>query len=335
MKESRFKTLVFASPILIIFLILVVIKTCTPPPIESRDIVLQREWTANAEYAGDIWASKIAKDAGINLVVKEGSELLDPVHLVRSRDVHFGVASADRILQENEGGAELVIIASATYKTPVVFLSKKGKGIIKPQDFVGKKVGIQAGTNTELVLHGLLNSTNIDEGQIRIVESGWGIQTFLTDDIDVLGAFDYDETIQLDMQGVEYNKILPEDYGVKYVGTVYFTSKDLVREDPVFVQIFLNYLTLGWKKALSETNESIDMLSAFNSDVNHEKERESLKKGAEYFKGENDMLLYSSKDRWSAMTDSLIAIGRIEEFDYEKNIDYSFLEIALSNMKEQ
>ena len=58
-----------------------------------------------------ICASKIALEKGFRLVVKEGSELFDPIRLVRSGDVDFGVASADRILQENEGGAQLVIIA--------------------------------------------------------------------------------------------------------------------------------------------------------------------------------------------------------------------------------
>lgn len=124
----------------------------------DKNIVLQREWTANAEYAGDIWASKIAPECGIALSVKEGSELLDPVRLVRSGGAHFGVTSADRILQENEGGGQLRIIASATCKTPVVFLSKKDSGIQSPQDFVGKTVGIQAGTNTELVFEARIRS---------------------------------------------------------------------------------------------------------------------------------------------------------------------------------
>lgn len=301
----------------------------------GRKIVLQREWMANAEYAGDLWAAKIGKENGFPLLVKEGSELLDPVRLVRAGNADFGVASADRVLQENEGGAQLAIIASATFKTPVVFLSKKSSGIRIPEDFVGKKVGIQAGTNTELVFKAIVDATNLDEDQIRVVESGWGIQTFVNDDIDVLGAFAYDETIQLDMKNIEYNIILPEDYGVNYVGTVYFTRKEIVTENPQLVQDFLDYLTLGWQKSMENPEDAIKMLVLYNSGIDGRKEKQSLISGIEYFKGEDGLLLYSSRKRWNLMAESLERLGRLKSFNYEDNIDYSFLEIALSKLKDK
>ncbi len=297
-------------------------------------LVLQREWTANAEYAGDIWASKLAREKGFHLVVHEGSELLDPVRLVRSGDVQFGVASADRILQENEGGARLVIIASATFKTPVVFLSKKGSGIKTPQDFINKIVGIQAGTNTELVFKALVSATNIiEEERIRVVESGWGIQTFVNGDIDVLGAFDYDEPVQLEFRGIEYNVISPEDYGVDYVGTVYFTREDFIDNNPRVVQDVLNCLVLGWHRALQNPEKALNLLVEYSSEINADKEKRSLMRGKEYFQGENQWPLYSSDDRWESMSRSLMSLGRLRTFDYRNNIDYSYLQIALAELK--
>jgi len=300
---------------------------------QSKQVILQREWTANAEYAGDVWASKIAREEGFRLVVKEGSELLDPVRLVRSGEAHFGVASADRVLQENEGGASLVIIASATCRTPVVFLSRKQSGIRSPQDFTGKKVGIQAGTNTELVFEATIRANGIDRRGIKVVESGWGIQTFLNGDIDVLGAFDYDETVQLEKRGIEYNVIRPDDYGVGYVGTVYFTRRTLLNEDPKLLQRFLKWLTLGWQRALKNPDDALKLLVAYNAQIDGSKERESLVRGAKYFCGENGRLLYSSPERWRSMTKSLTDLGRLKSFNYDGNIDYSFLEMALAQLE--
>jgi ABC-type nitrate/sulfonate/bicarbonate transport system substrate-binding protein len=297
---------------------------------KKDSIILQREWFANSEFVGDIWASKIASEKGLTLQVKEGSELLDPVRLVRSGDVHFGVASADRVLQENEGGAQLMIIASATYKTPVVFLSKTKSQIFKPVDFIDKKVGIQAGTNTELVLDAIIHNENLDKEKIRIVESGWGIQTLRNDDIDVLGAFDYDERIQLEMHKVKYNKIDPEESDVKYVGTVYFTRKSLIEEEPDVVQDFISYLVAGWENAIDNPDEAISFLVEYNSNIDREKEKLSLSQGIKYFQGENNHLLFSSKERWMAMAESLIELGKLNKFIFEENIDYTFLEIALS-----
>jgi len=328
------KLVVGAVLAFLIVLSSILVIRCIIAPTSSKEVILQREWTANAEYAGDVWASKIGQENGFHLLVKEGSELLDPVRVVRAGSAHFGVASADRILQENEGGAGLVVIASATFKTPVVFLSRKESGIRTPKDFVGKRVGIQAGTNTELVFKAIINATDINQDQIRVVESGWGIQTFLNKDIDVLGAFDYDETIQLDMQNIEYNIIMPEDYGVNYVGTVYFTRKNLITENPKLIQDFLDYLVLGWQKTIKNPEEAMKILTAYKSEINVPKEKKSLIRGIKYFQGENNFLLYSSKERWNSMAESLVKLGRLKSFNYQSNIDYSFLEIALAKLKD-
>lgn len=297
---------------------------------EDNKIVLQREWTANAEYTGDIWASKISKDYGIELEVREGSEALDPVKQVRVGDVHFGVASSDRVLQENESGAELVILASATYKSPVVFLSRKDSGILEPKDFKDKTIGIQAGTNTELIFYALISKVGLTEKDMRIVESGWGIQTFVTGDIDVLAAFDYDETIQLDKKNIYYETIFPEEYGVKYVGTVYFTRKTLIQNKPELVQSFMNCLVKGWKNAINEPYKALDFLFEYANTLDKDKERKSFLKGIKYFKGEKEKLLFSSMERWNNMMKNLINQERLDKkFSIEKNLDYSFLENAL------
>lgn len=296
----------------------------------SEKIILQREWTANAEYAGDIWATRVASGHGIQLEVREGSELADPVKMVRSGQAQFGVASADRVLRENEGGAGLVVIAAATYRSPVVFLTQQELAITSPSGFRGHTIGLQAGTNTELVFKALANAQKIPLQEMKIVESGWGTTTFETGTVDVLGAFAYDEPVSLRLKGKKFNQIEPEKYGVRYVGTVYFTRKALASDKPAVVQDFMNALVEGWQKALARPSEAIDMLAnKFESVRNgRAKELESLEKGRPYFEGENNRVLYASKERWADMTSSLIALGELKTFDFNANIDYRFLDRA-------
>ena len=111
--------------------------SCKPAPTET--LVLQREWIANAEFAGDVWAQDISRQGGPLISVREGSELLDPIKAVRSGVAQFGVASSDRVLRENEGGADLVILAVATYKSPVVFLSHPRDMVKSPSDFRSRR----------------------------------------------------------------------------------------------------------------------------------------------------------------------------------------------------
>jgi NitT/TauT family transport system substrate-binding protein len=306
---------------------LCVLSGCTPKP---QSAILQREWTANAEFAGDVWASEVSQSHGIRLQVREGSELIDPVKTVRSGDAQFGVASADRILRENEGGADLVILACATYKSPVVFLTHPAQKIKSPSDFRGHTIGIQAGTNTELVFKSLLRSRGLAPTEMKVVESGWGTTNFETGAIDVLAAFDYDEPVQLKLKSVPFEELWPEKDGVHFVGTVYFTRRALLTQDPRLVQGFMDSLVDGWEKALRQPSDAIAKLAVRFKDINKEKETTSLEKGREYFAGENGRLLYASQERWKQMAASLISLQVIKSFDFNANVDYRFLESALN-----
>jgi NitT/TauT family transport system substrate-binding protein len=291
---------------------------------------LQREWTANAEFAGDVWASEIAQEHGLNLEVREGSQLIDPVKMVRSGQAQFGVASSDRVLRENEGGADLVILAASTYRSPVVFLTHPAQNVKKPGDFRGRTVGIQPGTNTELVFGSLLQSERLSPSEMKVVDSGWGTTNFETGAIDVLAAFDYDEPVQLKLKGVAFGVIRPEEYGVRYVGTVYFTSRTLVTKSPQLVQGFMDSLVEGWRRALEQPSAAIAKLKGRFKDIDARKETESLEKGREYFAGEKGRLLYSSPERWREMAASLEALHVLRSFDFDANVDYRFLESALN-----
>jgi hypothetical protein len=74
------------------------------------------------------------------------------------------------------------------------------------------------------------------------------------------------------------------------------------------------------------------LLHEYNPEINISKEKLSLAKGLEYFQGEENQLLYSSRFRWNSMSNSLIELKRLSSFSYEKNIDYSFLEVALAKL---
>jgi NitT/TauT family transport system substrate-binding protein len=250
--------------------------------------------------------------------------------MVRSGKAHFGVASSDRILRENEGGADLVILACSTYKSPVVFLTHPGQKIDSPSAFRGHTVGIQAGTNTELVFKSLLRSQGLAQSEMKVVESGWGTTNFETGAIDVLAAFDYDEPIQLELKSVPFYPIWPEKYGVHFVGTVYFTRRALLTQDPRLIQGFMDSLVDGWARALRQPSDAIAKLAARFHDINKEKETKSLEKGREYFAGEDGRLLYASQERWNQMAASLISLQVIKSFDFNANVDYRFLETALN-----
>ena len=176
---------------------------------------------------------------GLNLNVIAGSDQLDPIKLVLSGESEFGVVSADRIIQANEKGADLVVIGVVNYKSPTCFLSKIDKGINTIKDFEGKKIGVLTGTNTELIYKILVKKNGIDQSRLKEVEIPFELVTFIAGEYDVRPGFIYDEPISLEQQGVTFNILRPEDYGIKFLGTVYFCKRSLIENQPLMVKGFV------------------------------------------------------------------------------------------------
>jgi NitT/TauT family transport system substrate-binding protein len=165
---------------------------------------------------------------------------------------------------------------------------------------------------------------------MKVVESGWGTTTFETGALDVLAAFAYDEPVQLDLKNVTYDEIHPEAYDVRYVGTVYFTSGAMVRDNAEAVQSLMNNLVAGWQQALKNPQEAIRKLSVKFSSLDTKKELLSLERGRQYFAGENGRLLYASRERWEEMGRHLVDLQALKQFDFQSNVDYRFLVVAQS-----
>lgn len=303
----------------------------------DRTVVLQREWFANAEYAGDEMARVIADSLGrVRLDVREGAETIDPIAQVRSGLADFGVASADRVLRENEAGADLVILGAATRTSPVVFLSPAGEPVSGASSLRGKTVGIQGGTATDILFRALLDELGLSPGEVEIVEPGWGTQPLEAGLVDVLGAFAYDEPVTLQQNGFAFAELKPKEHGVDFVGTVYFTRRDLAETEPEVVQSVVRSLLDGWL-AVSRDQASAMKVLHDRYDITLEKERESLARGMEYFVGPDIRPLYADSTRFRRIAETLIRLGELRGpvAELSSAVDLRFLERAETDLRDE
>jgi len=285
-----------------------------------------QEWFPNANYAGEL-ETMYETDSlfGLDLKIIAGSDQLDPIKLVLSGESEFGVVSSDRLIQANETGADLVVVGVANFKSPTCYLSRKELNINSIKDFEGKRIGILTGTNTELIYRLLVKKNELDKSNLKEVEAPFDLATFIAGKYDVRPGFVYDEPISLEDKGIAFNMLKPEDYGVKFLGTVYFCKRSTIEKNPRLVRAFVQSLKAGWEKALQNPSHAIELLYRYDKDIDTVRENKSLAKALEYFKGENDSLLYASKNSWETMANDLKEVGFIKNFDYSKTVDNSFL----------
>lgn len=290
-------------------------------------ISLRQGWFPWAGYAGEMMAMYETDTLwGIDLIVDAGADDIDPVKMVLSGNNNFGITSAEAILEANQKGADLVAIAVINYKSPTCFISLKESRINSPKDFEGKSVGILTGSETETVYRTLKTQLKLNSNKIKEIEAAYDLKSFINKSFDVYPGFIYSEPLALDQQGIKYNIIKPEDYGVQLMGAVYFTTKDMVKNKPDIVYKFVASLADGWKKALNNPKRAISYLKKYDRNIDEIRETMSLERGKEYFAGQNGKILFADDASWFKLKAALVNLKKVDVgLDVKTSFDNSFI----------
>jgi len=312
MKRTWIIVLVVLALLAVLFVI--IRQTGSPRPADAgaQSYSLREEWIPWMGYTGAVVAeAKGYFGPNFNLDIRPGGLESDPIKLVASGVDTFGVAGAERVAQAVEKGAPLVIIGSVNYRSPTVFVTLQESGITEPAQWVGKKVGVLSGSNTEIVYRALLAKLGIRKESLQEVEISFDLPAFIRGTFDVLPAFAYDEPITLRKEHVDIYVLDPSSHGIKAMGNVYFTTREMVETHPDVVQAFITGVLKGWTYAFAHPDESISLLAAVDSKLDLAKEKESLLAARPYFEGEGHRLLEFRREDIQAEIEMLRSIGEL------------------------
>lgn len=280
-------------------------------------IVLQQEWIPYSGFAGEVLAaSKYAGGNGVNIKIREGGGTVDPIGVVLRGEADIGVASADKVLAAYvSSGGRLRVVGVVNAQSPTVFLAPKKANIRSTKDFAGKRVGILEGTNTESIYRLMLAKSGLAASQLEELPVPFTVDTFLLGQYDIRPAFEYDETVALDLANFKYDTIYPRDEGIKFLGTVYFTTESALKgEKRQAIIATVRSLIQGWGDAVDPKTrpEAIKALKAAFPGVQEDRERRSLDKGFSYFNHPKGGPLYATREEWEATIAGLAELGKID-----------------------
>jgi NitT/TauT family transport system substrate-binding protein len=294
-------------------------------------IRLQQQWTANSGFAGEIWAMyDTDSDYDLDLNVMEGGPDVLPIERVRTGNAEFGVAGAEQMIRAClNSDTTLVVIGVINYKSLTCFISKSDRNITTVKDLNGRTIGTMVGSPVDMVYEAI--KAKYDIKPKKEVPTNWNLDGFRQDQYEVYPAFINDEPVTLEKDGIALNIIRPEYYGIDFMGTVYFCRKELADNRPDIVQKFIYAISEGWKNTIQDQKQAISYLEQYakekNAKIDVGKEEESLARGIDYYRGENNEILFASKKTWDDMALLMAEIKEIEkeEYNYDKMVDNRFV----------
>ena len=183
------------------------------------------------------------------------------------------LASYDQILLAREKGLPLVAIGEDTTKSGVGFMALKSSGITRPQDFVGRKVGVMPGTDKGTMYEALMAKVGVDRSKVIEIPVQFNPAVLLNGTVEVFPSFITNQPIQARDSGFEVTVIDPDQYGITPGGNVFFTSETTLREKRDVLAAFIRAeLRAIMDSQAMDDGEAVDCVLKHNDQLKRDTE---------------------------------------------------------------
>jgi ABC-type nitrate/sulfonate/bicarbonate transport system substrate-binding protein len=232
--------------------------------LKSETAVLLIEGPLGPQYGGEIMAMHDQPSGRLRLrfqfkPLPPGSDVIQAIVAGKG---DFGMATGIEFLTAASKGAPIVALGAGLLESPAAFYVLENSKIHTPRDFIGKRVGRQAGKDTAIIYDAVLENLGLSRSQVQEVPVEADANALVGGKVDVLTGYVGNAGYLLRQKGVAYNMILPGDYGIHVPGTVYFARAETLRERPSAAQQFLRAAIGGWNAVYSDYSKSIPVISA-------------------------------------------------------------------------
>lgn len=227
---------------------------------KTTTVNIQLGWLAGNNQIGDIVAKKLGyfEEEGLNVQIQPGGPSIDGVAIVASGRFELGqVSSSPSLMLAASQKIPVKCFAVGAQEHPYAFFSLPKTPIRKPQDMVGKKIGVQA--TGKILLQALLKRHNIPEKDVNIVVVGADMTPLLTGQVDAISGW-VTNTTALAVLGPDRIDMRLWDNGVKLYALPYYTTTDILTKKADMVERFTRASAKGWAYARDNVEKSVELM---------------------------------------------------------------------------
>ena len=227
-------------------------------------VTLSLKWLTQCQFAGYYAALENGyyREEGIDLTIEPGGPDINSINLVESGTSDFGIKWLGDFFEARDKGFKLISIAQILQSNGLIMISKTRSGIKKPEDFIGKKIGIWFFGN-EIQFYTMMNKLKIPLNSMEILPLKWSIKPFLDDKYDAVMAMTFNEYLRVLDSGYKKNEINIidfKDYGFNFPGQVIFTKQATFDENPDLCRRMVKASLKGWRWAMQNKEKAVDIV---------------------------------------------------------------------------
>ena len=255
----------------IIYLILILFSTFLNA---NEKIVLQLKWFHQFQFAGYYAAKEkgFYDEVGLNVEIRQRDLKYNNIDEVINGNAQYGVADSILILYRLKQ-QPVVIVSPIFQHSPSVFISLKKKNISSIYELNNKDILFYPNNTDGFSLLAMIKKFNLDVNLVRERYKD-DYMRLINNEVDVMPAYIANEPFLFKEKGYDVNIINPTNYGFDMYGDMLFTNEDEAKNNPNRVEKFKEATLKGWKYALENKEEIIQLI---NEKYSKEKSIEHLR----------------------------------------------------------
>lgn len=240
-----------------------VISACKSPFTTPDKVTVQLSWFHSVEYAGFYTAIEkgFYADENIDVTLLAGDPTVNALSEVNSGNAQFGIATGDSLIIARANQQNFVAVASIFRNNPLVVMTLENGGISKPEDLIGKKVGVIApdlSSTWDIQFLALLQRIGVDSStmQFSAIEDYHGANEIKAGTVNAMsGMFATNEPVMAKMDGDTLHLIYYKDYGIDVYANTLFVTESFRQENPDLVARFVRATLRGLQYAIENPEE--------------------------------------------------------------------------------
>jgi NitT/TauT family transport system substrate-binding protein len=224
------------------------------------------------------------KAEGLDVTIDQGDGSATPIPKVASGtyDIGFGDINALIKFRDRNPGAPIKAVFMVYNRPPFAIVTRKSRGVAKPKDLEGKKLGAPAADSAFAQWKILVKANGIDAGKVDVEDVGIPVREpmLAAGEVDAITGFSFSSYVNLKDRGVPVDDIvvlLMSDYGVNLYGNAIIVGQKFAAAHPEAVKGFLRAFTRGLKDAIRDPAAAVDSVIKRNDTAKKDVELERLR----------------------------------------------------------
>ncbi|MSO66930.1 MAG: ABC transporter substrate-binding protein [Pseudolabrys sp.] len=223
------------------------------------------------------------KAEGLDITIDSAAGSLEPINRVASGTYDMGFGDINSLIKFRDAnpGTPIKAVFMVYNKPPFAVVGRKSRGVSKPKDLEGKKLGAPAPDGAYAQWPIFVQANGIDASKVTIENVGFPVREpmLAAGQVDAITGFSFSSFINLKEKGVPADDItvmLMADYGVNLYGNVIIVNPKFAAEHPDAVKGFLRAFVKGLKETVKSPATAVDSVVKRNDVAKKSTELERL-----------------------------------------------------------